>query len=48
MNKDELAKSQKTSFFVIPSRIGVRDDGQAGIQCFHKLMTRSAGACAAC
>jgi len=36
---DKLVKSQKTSFFVIPSRIGVRDDGQVGIQCFQKLMT---------
>jgi hypothetical protein len=35
---DALVKSQKIPFFVIPSRIGVRDDGQAGIQCFQKLM----------
>ncbi|MBW2616970.1 MAG: hypothetical protein JRD02_12465 [Deltaproteobacteria bacterium] len=38
LNIDRPVKSQKTSFFVIPSRIGVRDDGQAGIQCFQKLM----------
>jgi len=36
---DILVKSQKTPFFVIPSRIGVRDDGQAGIQYFQKVMT---------
>jgi hypothetical protein len=39
MKNDSLVKSQKTSFFVIPSRIEVRDDGQAGIQCFQKVMT---------
>jgi len=38
MKIDELVKSQKNPFFVIPSRIGGRDDGQAGIQCFQKLM----------
>ncbi|MBW1707966.1 MAG: hypothetical protein JRJ86_22875 [Deltaproteobacteria bacterium] len=38
VNFDELVKSQKISFFVIPSRIGDRDDGQAGIQCFQKLI----------
>jgi len=42
---DGLVKSQKTSFFVIPSRIGVRDDGQAGIQSFQKLMTALAPGC---
>ena len=32
---DEIVKSRKTPFFVIPSRIVVRDDGQAGIQFFQ-------------
>ena len=36
---DGFVKSQKTSFFVIPSRIGVRDDGQAGIQSFQIVTT---------
>jgi len=30
-NDDNLVKSQKTTFFVIPAK--------AGIQCFQKLMT---------
>ena len=29
---DGLVKSREFAFVVIPSRIGVRDDGQAGIQ----------------
>jgi hypothetical protein len=36
---DELVKSQEFPFGVIPSRIGVLDDDQAGIQCFQKLIT---------
>ena len=35
---DKLVKSRKMPFSVIPSRIVVRDDGQAGIQCFKELM----------
>jgi len=31
-NLDELVKSRKTPFFVIPSRIVVRDDDQAGTE----------------
>ncbi len=38
LKADDLVKSRKTPFFVIPSRIGVRDDGQAGIQ-FFQLVT---------
>ena len=36
---DGFVKSQEFAFVVIPSRIGVRDDGQAGIQYFRKLMS---------
>ena len=32
---DAFVKSPKIPFSVIPSRIGVRDDGQAGIQSFQ-------------
>jgi hypothetical protein len=35
LNFDGLVKSPKIPFSVIPSRIGVRDDGQAGIQSFQ-------------
>jgi hypothetical protein len=37
LNVDNLVKSPKISFSVIPSRIGVRDDGQAGIQSFQAV-----------
>ena len=32
LNYDQLVKSRKTVFLVIPPRIGVRDDDEAGIQ----------------
>jgi len=35
MKIDGLVKSQEFAFIVIPSRIGVRDDGQAEIQSFQ-------------
>ena len=37
--QDKLVKGRKMPFSVIPSRIVVRDDGQAGIQCFKGLIT---------
>ncbi|MEA1948961.1 MAG: hypothetical protein U9N83_16865 [Thermodesulfobacteriota bacterium] len=37
-NFDVLVKSQEFAFVVIPSRIGVRDDGQAGIQQIQLLL----------
>ena len=36
---DKFVKSRKAPFFVIPSRIGVRDDGQAGIQSIQSVAT---------
>jgi hypothetical protein len=36
---DELVKSRKIPFFVILSRIVVRDDDQAGIQFFNWLQS---------
>ena len=37
---DAFAKSPKIPFSVIPSRIGVRDDGQAGIRSFQSVAGR--------
>jgi len=37
INIDGLVKSPKIPFSVIPSRIGVRDDGQVGIHSFQAV-----------
>ncbi|MEA1945766.1 MAG: hypothetical protein U9N83_00520 [Thermodesulfobacteriota bacterium] len=38
LKSDGLVKSQGFAFVVIPSRIGVRDDGQVGIQSIQLVL----------